>query len=173
MYAKKLRFKKSFVFTLFLVSILCSPMVNVNAENIEKINNGSSLSGEMDSYMNTQINNINDLSLNQESDEKEELSADEVLNPNQFLSEEKVTVTSFGNKIVEKMYEVVGLLQSITKPLAIIMFIISAITVVTSIIFGTKKEKAGFLGLILSVFMYVGALFAPDLVLFFTQWLAS
>lgn len=97
---------------------------------------------------------------------------EELLTPNDFLYKENVTIEDVGNKIEKRMFELVSLLQTFIKPFAIIMFIISAINVVVGIVFNTKKHALGYLGLIFSVFMYVGVIYAPNLVGFFVNWLS-
>ena len=83
-----------------------------------------------------------------------------------------VTMDEFENKVLDRMLEVVGFMQKITKPLCIIFFILCALGILTSIVFDTGKQKAFILGLILSVIVYVGVIFAPDIVLFFANWLS-
>lgn len=97
---------------------------------------------------------------------------EELLKPEDFLPEEQVTIQDFENKILEKMLEVVSLLQTFAKPFCILLFIICGLGVLMSIVFGTNKQKMFLLGLILSVITYVGVVFAPNLVLFFANWLS-
>lgn len=104
--------------------------------------------------------------------EKGEDWTDELLKPEDFLSKEDVTIKDFENKVLTRMLEVVSLIQTFAKPFCIILFIICALGVLMSIVFNTNKQKMFILGLILSVITYVGVVFAPNLVLFFANWLS-
>lgn len=97
---------------------------------------------------------------------------EELLLPEDFLSKDNITIQDFEYKILERMLEVVSLLQTFSKPFCILLFIICGLGVLTSIVFGTNKQKMFMLGLILSVIAYVGIVFAPNLVLFFADWLS-
>ena len=94
------------------------------------------------------------------------------MTPDDILGNQDVTIESFGNTIVSRLLDVVSLFQKFAKPFTIIMFILSALLVLVSLVFGTNKVKTGFLGMMLSVLAYVGVMYAPDIVLFFTQWLS-
>lgn len=104
--------------------------------------------------------------------EKGDNWTDELLKPEDFLSKENVTIKDFENKVLTRMLEVVSLIQTFAKPFCIILFIICALGVLMSIVFNTNKQKMFILGLILSVITYVGVVFAPNLVLFFANWLS-
>ena len=97
---------------------------------------------------------------------------DDLFTPEDFLSKENVTMKDFENKVLTRMLEVVSLFQTFAKPFCIILFIICALGVLMSIVFDTNKQKMFILGLILSVITYVGVIFAPNLVLFFADWLS-
>lgn len=97
---------------------------------------------------------------------------DDLLKPEDFLPSEKVTIKDFENIVLTRMLEVVSFLQTFAKPFCILLFIICGLGLLTSIVFGTNKQKMFILGLILSVVTYVGIIFAPDLVLFFANWLS-
>ena len=91
---------------------------------------------------------------------------------NQFEVEISHRNCGKGKKLLNKMLEVVSLMQTFAKPFCIILFILCALGILMSIVFDTKKQKAFILGLILSVITYVGVIFAPDIVLFFAGWLS-
>lgn len=55
--------------------------------------------------------------------------------------------------------------------IAIVMFIVSAVLTMFGAVGG--KSSRGLMGVFLSVVMYAGITFAPTLIEFFTQWLAS
>ena len=112
-------------------------------------------------------NNLPDKTYNSENWADDLYTADELLE-----GKTNITMDEFENKVLDKMLEVVSFMQSITKPLCIIFFILSALGVLMSIIFDTGKQKMFILGLILSVITYVGVIFAPNIVLFFANWLS-
>ena len=99
--------------------------------------------------------------------------ADDLYTPDDLLGgQTNITMDEFENKILDKMLEVVSLMQTFTKPFCIILFILCGLGVLTSIVFNTNKQKMFILGLILSVITYVGVIFAPNIVLFFANWLS-
>lgn len=179
--------KKKKILTCFsilgVVSSLSFGVINVNAESIlpndkpEIIQEQSDLSGKVNSLMEKQSDKMNNLTIKNQ----EELNSagsgsveggEELMNPDAFLEDTDMTISDFGNVIISRMLDVVSFFQNFAKPFTIIMFILSALLVVVSMVFGTKNAKLGFLGMMLSIFAYVGAMYAPDLVLFFAQWLS-
>lgn len=95
------------------------------------------------------------------------------MTPDEILGNQDVTIEGFANTITSRLLDVVSLFQKFAKPFTIIMFILSALLSLISLVFGTNKVKTGLLGMLLSVLAYVGILYAPNLVLFFTQWLSA
>lgn len=99
--------------------------------------------------------------------------ADDLYTADELLDgKTNITMDEFENKILDKMLEVVLLMQTFAKPFCIILFILCGLGVLTSIVFNTNKQKMFILGLILSVITYVGVIFAPNIVLFFANWLS-
>lgn len=140
------------------------------------VNNSSSsvtdsVSNSINNSMESIVDDVVDKA-NPQNSIPEYKEGDDLLTPDDFLHKENVTIKDIGNKIEKRMFEVISLLQTFVKPFAIIMFIISAINVVVGIVFNTKKHALGYLGLIFSVFMYVGVIYAPNLVGFFANWLS-
>lgn len=95
------------------------------------------------------------------------------INADKILGSHGETLEDFEDRILSRMLDIVSLLQTIAKPLCIIFFIICAIGVLVSVVFGSKNQKMFIIGLALSVITYVAIIFAPDLVLFFAGWLSS
>lgn len=95
-----------------------------------------------------------------------------LMTPNELLGYNGTTISEFENLIVSRLLDVIRLFQKVAKPLCIIFFILSAISVVTSIVFDGRKARQGFLGMMFSILAYVGIMYAPELVLFFSQWLS-
>lgn len=92
--------------------------------------------------------------------------------PEDFLVQDKVTIKDFENKILTRMLEVVSLFQTFARPFCVILFVLCSLGILMSIVFDTKKQKTFMLGLILSVISYVAIMYAPTLVLFFSNWLS-
>lgn len=153
--------------------------VSVNAESIipaEKpliINEESNVSGGLNSgTKNPESISGGIISGDTNHSFTEEYAGEGLMTPDDILGNTDVSIADFENIIVSRLLDVVGLFQKVSKPLCIIFFILSALLVVVSIVFGTKNVKAGFLGMMLSILAYVGTMYAPDLVLFFSQWLS-
>lgn len=66
-----------------------------------------------------------------------------------------------------KGFDVVKFLQTVVQPLAVIAFIVFAFVA----LFGFIGK--GLLGMGISVLVYTGVLFAPELLNFFSRWLSS
>ena len=160
---------------LFTGSLRC----NVNASTIlpnDKpeliINEQSDISGNFNSHSDNEKGTV---SVGGVEVEKPDSSSDNGLGfmtPEEILGNKEVTVESFGNTIISRLLDVVSFFQKFAKPFAIIMFILSALLSLISLVFGTNKVKTGLLGMMLSVLAYVGILYAPNVVLFFAQWLS-
>ena len=147
----------------------------------ELIQEKSNLSGEFDSSSQNQENKTNSLipsaenSSNGGSDSNSTSSNTGKYNfmtPDDILGNQDVTIESFGSTIISRMLDVVSFFQKFAKPFTIIMFILSALLSLISLVFGINKVKTGLLGMMLSILAYVGVMYAPDLVLFFAQWLS-
>lgn len=78
-----------------------------------------------------------------------------------------VSIDQASNWAERKGYDVVKFLQTFIQPLAVIAFIIFAIVALVGFV------GKGLLGMGISVFVYTGVLFAPELLNFFSRWLAS
>ena len=99
-------------------------------------------------------------------------------NRNNITSGNKNTIQGGGtlNKaedyVDSKLGDVVGFLQSFVRPFTYVMFIISAITILIGIVAGSKHKFAGLLGMAFSILVYVSVTFAPQIVDYFSAWLA-
>lgn len=69
--------------------------------------------------------------------------------------------------------DVVGLLQTIVQPLAVIVFIISAFISMFGVFGHNGVVLQGIIGMAIAVIMYTGVLFAPEIIQFTSGWLAS
>lgn len=165
---------------LGVMFFMCINTMFVKAESIipiEKpsmISEQSDLSGQTNSSKRPSIEDTTNNLLNNNGNLTftEEYTGEGMMTNDDILGNTDVSIGDFENIIVSRLLDVVKLFQSVAKPLCIIFFILSAILVVVSIVFGTKNVKSGFLGMMLSILAYVGTMFAPDLVLFFSQWLS-
>lgn len=98
--------------------------------------------------------------------------SDNLIENNNILTDKEVTLKDFEKKILTRLVEIVSFMQSISKPFCMILFILCAIGLLVSIIFNTNKQNMYILGLILSIIVYVGIAFAPEIVLYFANWLS-
>lgn len=146
----------------------------------ELIQEDSSSSGEFDSFQNEE-NKTNSLipsagnssnGVSSSSGTSNNTGKYNFMTPDDILGNQDVTIESFGNTIISRLLDVVSFFQKFAKPFTIIMFILSALLSLISLVFGTNKVKTGLLGMMLSILAYVGVMYAPDLVLFFAQWLS-
>lgn len=74
--------------------------------------------------------------------------------------------------VENKLFDVVGFLQSFIKPLTYVTFIISTIMVLFGVVTDSKSKFKGFLGMAFSIFVYVSVVFAPQIVEYFSSWLS-
>lgn len=107
-----------------------------------------------------------------------EINSNEISeNPINVTSRESI-IKSGGNldkaeKYVEsKLFDVVGFLQSFVKPLTYVTFIVSTIAMLFGVITDSKSKFKGLLGMAFSIFVYVSVVFAPQIVDYFSSWLA-
>lgn len=74
--------------------------------------------------------------------------------------------------VENKLFDVVGFFQSIIKSLCYLTFIISTIMILFGVVTDSKSKFKGFLGMAFSIFVYVTVVFAPQIVEYFSSWLA-
>lgn len=160
---------------LFTGSLNC----DVNASTIlpsEKpeliINEQSDMSGDFNSHSENKKQTINVGGVEIEKPDSSSNNGLGFMTPEEILGNKEVTIETFGNTIISRLLDVVSFFQKFAKPFAIIMFILSALLSLISLVFGTNKVKTGLLGMMLSVIAYVAILYAPNMVLFFAQWLS-
>lgn len=173
---KKILYYCSFLGILFSIgtnSIFVKAESIIPSEKPSVINDETSLSGGLNSST-EKSDDILDALINSEMNNSfaEDEKREGMMTSEEILGHQNVSLSDFENLIISRLLDVVGLFQKVAKPLCIIFFILSAISVVISIVFDTKKAKSGFLGMMLSILAYVGTMYAPELVLFFSQWLA-
>ena len=77
------------------------------------------------------------------------------------------------NQLEGKGFDVVILLQRVGKPICIAFFIISALCALMGTIFKGAFAVTGFIGMVICGISYTCILFAPQIVQFFSTWLAS
>ena len=71
-----------------------------------------------------------------------------------------------------KLGDVIGFFQSAIKPFTYVTFILSAIMLLLGVVTGSKNKFYGLLGMAFSVLVYVGLMYAPQIVDYFSNWLA-
>lgn len=89
------------------------------------------------------------------------------------LIEEGVTVDDLGNKIIDKMVDVVDLLKKIAAPLSVIMFIVGAILMVLGAFGKRDGISKGIVVCLLSIVMYSLCMYAGPIISAVNNWLIS
>jgi hypothetical protein len=171
--------------TLCAFYVLSSPFF-VSAQTVipssapSLIEEESNNSGKLDSFLENQSNKFSNYDItNSGSSNSSSNSGDNLANEGLMSTEDilgtssNVTLESFGGTIVSRIIDVLELMQKISKPFLIIMFILSALTSLISLVFGGKNFKNGLAGMAFSIIAYVGIMYAPDLVIFFATWLSA
>lgn len=74
--------------------------------------------------------------------------------------------------VENKLFDIVGFLQSFVKPLTYVTFIVSTIMMLFGVVTESRSKFSGFLGMAFSIFVYVTVVFAPQIVEYFSSWLA-
>lgn len=74
--------------------------------------------------------------------------------------------------VENKLFDIVGFLQSFVKPLTYVTFIVSTIMMLFGVVTESRSKFSGFLGMAFSIFVYVAVVFAPQIVEYFSSWLA-
>lgn len=147
---------------ILLAALLIVPM-SVNAEgseySTEKINNVENTETKTEEKTET-TNNIITNSAN----------SDDVINS---VTNSDITVDEFGNRILKKLYEVADLLKKIAAPVAIIMFIVGAILMVTGALGRRDGAKQGLIVCVLSIITYAICMYSEPIIIAVSNWLAS
>ena len=145
---------------ILLAALLIVPM-SVNAEgseySTEKINNVENTetkTEEKTENTNTVINSTDD----------------DVINS---VTNSDITVDEFGNRILKKLYEVADLLKKIAAPVAIIMFVVGAILMVTGALGKRDGAKQGLTVCVLSIITYAICMYSEPIIIAVSNWLAS
>lgn len=83
------------------------------------------------------------------------------------------TIADANKWVNEKGRDVYGLFVTIAEPLAIITFVFGLFLMLAGAIAKTSHMVRGFIVMAVAIVVYVGAVFAPELVYFFSSWLAN
>ena len=86
---------------------------------------------------------------------------------------DKVTLSQAQNKIEEKGFDIIHLLQIIAKPFAIVMFIASAFVSFFAFFGHGGLLSKGLLGMLIAGVMYTAIMYAPQLIDFINTWLSK
>lgn len=150
---------------ILLTALLIFPVSMVSATDndysTEKINNVETTTAETEKTENTTT--TTDTTTNKTADTTVNT---EIIDPN-------ITVDDVGNRILKKLYEVADLLKKIAAPIAIIMFIVGAILMVTGALGRRDGAKQGFIVCVLSVITYAICMYSEPIVIALSNWLAS
>ena len=146
----------------------------ISSSNKSKVNDYLILK---DSLIGNELNKIDNSNFteSQTQSQNEYIDPDEgeMMTSEEILGASGITIDEFGTRIMSRILDVVGFLQNIAKPIAILFFILSSISTVIAVIFNGKNVGRGFVGMALSILMYVGIMYSPDLVMFFSTWLST
>lgn len=85
----------------------------------------------------------------------------------------KVTTTEMSNRVSNKLFDIVRLLQNIAKPLSIFMFIVSAFFALLGMFSHGGFVMKGIWGMIIAICVYSAVVAAPEIVLQCSAWLMS
>lgn len=85
----------------------------------------------------------------------------------------KVTTEEVGNRIVNKLYDIITILQKIAKPAAIFMFIICAFYALFGIFSHGGFVMKGVWGMIIAICLYTAVVAAPEIVSYMSSWLMN
>ena len=147
---------------ILLAALLIVPM-SVNAEgseySTEKINNVENTETRTEEKTETTNNIITNSA-----------DSDDVINS---VTNSDITVDEFGNRILKKLYEVADLLKKIAAPVAIIMFIVGAILMVTGALGRRDGAKQGLIVCVLSIITYAICMYSEPIIIAVSNWLAS
>jgi len=86
---------------------------------------------------------------------------------------ESVNAVDANNWAKRKGKDAVGFFTTLAQPLAVVIFIISGIMLAVGGIAKNDWFKRGVLGMTLAIVMWTAVVFAPELIQFFSEWLAS
>ena len=84
-----------------------------------------------------------------------------------------VTINDLGNKVLNKLYEIAGLLKQIAAPISIITFVIGAIMMVLGALGKRDGMKGGIIVCVLSVIMYAICMYSEEIIVAVSNWMVS
>lgn len=84
-----------------------------------------------------------------------------------------VNATDANNWAKRKGGDVIGFFTTLAQPLSVIIFIISAILVGIGAVAKSDWFKRGIFGMAIAIVMWTAVVFAPELIQFFSEWLAA
>lgn len=86
---------------------------------------------------------------------------------------ESVNAVDASNWAKRKGDDLVGFFTTAAQPLAVLIFIASAIMLAVGALAKGDWFKRGLLGMAIAIVMWTAVVFAPELVQFFSEWLAA
>lgn len=84
-----------------------------------------------------------------------------------------VNAKDANNWAKEKGGDLIGFFTTIAEPLAVVIFILSAIMMMVGALAKSDWFKRGVLGMAIAVLMWTAVTFAPELILFGSEWLST
>lgn len=86
---------------------------------------------------------------------------------------ESVNAVDASNWAKRKGDDLVGFFTTVAQPLAVLIFIASAIMLAVGALAKGDWFKRGLLGMAIAIVMWTAVVFAPELIQFFSEWLAA
>jgi hypothetical protein len=109
------------------------------------------------------------------ADSSKSIQVDE--NGNQYYSPSgefsNVNAKDANNWAKRKGGDLVGFFTTLAEPLAVVIFIISAIMLAVGALAKGDWFKRGLFGMAISIVMWTAVVFAPELIQFFSEWLST
>lgn len=86
---------------------------------------------------------------------------------------ESVNAVDASNWAKRKGADLVGFFTTAAQPIAVVIFIVSAIMLAVGALAKGDWFKRGLLGMAVAIIMWTAVVFAPELIQFFSEWLAA
>lgn len=84
-----------------------------------------------------------------------------------------VNAVDANNWAKEKGGDIIGFMTTVAEPVAVIIFILSAIMLAVGALAKGDWFKRGLFGMALAIGMWTAVVFAPELIQFFSEWLST
>ena len=144
--------------TIFLLAPVLVSATNVDTSRTEGISSRTTSNASVDAAVQNGKNQVYE-------NTSDDVFDDEVI--------KKVSTEEVGNRITNKIYELISILQKIAKPVSIFMFIISGFVALLGIFAHGGYVMKGIWGMIIAIVIYTVIVVAPEIVVSLSGWLMS